>query len=83
MKEVVCATCYERGWPKTRTKGSFMLELFLWILFLLPGLIYSIWRLTSRHKACYSCGSAAIVPPDSPRGQQIRRKAEKILTGRS
>lgn len=47
-KAVHCPRCGFDGYTKTVTPGSFAMELFLWLLFLLPGFIYSIWRLTAR-----------------------------------
>lgn len=61
-----CKDCGQTGYPKRRTRGSLGIEILLWCLFLLPGLIYSIWRLTTRHDACRFCASAALIPPDSP-----------------
>jgi hypothetical protein len=37
-------------------KGSFAMELLLWILFFPIGIVYSIWRLTGRTKRCPRCG---------------------------
>lgn len=61
-----CMTCGTDGHTKTHTRGSILMEIFLWLLFLVPGLIYSLWRLTSKRKVCASCGSEHMVPPDSP-----------------
>lgn len=62
-KEAVhCLDCGYEGEPKKITKGSFILEIFLWLLFLLPGFIYSIWRLTSgRYYGCPDCKSEKIL----------------------
>ena len=61
-----CTVCGSITKPIRITKGSFVIEVFLWLCFLFPGLIYSLWRLTTRHDACRSCKSAAIVPLNSP-----------------
>jgi hypothetical protein len=47
-------------------KGSILTELFLWLFFLIPGLIYSIWRHSSVVDGCSKCGSPAVIPLDSP-----------------
>lgn len=67
----LCAQCGTMTDPRRVTKGSFWMEAALWLLFLLPGLIYSIWRLSSRHDACAACGSRDLIPADSPRAQAI------------
>ncbi|MBI2613318.1 MAG: hypothetical protein HYW62_00885 [Candidatus Levybacteria bacterium] len=75
---MICTNCYYRGEPKTITRGSFAIELVLWIFFfwafLIPPLVYSIWRLTTRTKACPKCGQTALIPEDSPRGVELAKK---------
>jgi hypothetical protein len=67
----VCTACGSVGRPERVTKGSFLIELALWLFFLLPGLIYSLWRMTSKHWACRQCGSPSLVPANSPVGQKL------------
>ena len=67
----VCTLCGWQGRPKTRAKGSILIEIVLWLFFLVPGLIYSIWRLTTKDRVCRSCGSVAIIPAGSPRGRAM------------
>ena len=75
MKEkFICTACGHVGNPKKVTKGSFFIEVALWIFFILPGLIYSIWRLTSKHQACAKCGSLGVVPISSPIGAELVKK---------
>lgn len=70
-KELICATCGSRGTAKSVTKGSLLIEIVLWLCFIIPGLIYSIWRLSSRHKGCRTCGATNLVPLDSPAGRDL------------
>jgi len=67
----VCTQCGTAAKPARRTPGSFIIELVLWLTFLLPGLIYSIWRITTRGNVCSSCGSRQLVAPDSPVGKRL------------
>jgi hypothetical protein len=72
MPMLICTTCgstFKRA--EQHTKGSFIMEVALWLFFLLPGLIYSIWRLTSRYYACPACGSCDYVPTDTPLGRRL------------
>lgn len=71
-KAMFCSACGHEGPSKQITKGSTGLELFLWLLFLLPGLLYSIWRHSSRANGCAACGSTSLIPPDSP--MAVRQK---------
>ncbi len=48
-----------------------MLEIVLWFCYILPGLIYTIWRQTTYRQVCTVCGSDDLVPHDSPMGRQI------------
>ena len=68
---MICPSCGSRVDPTTRTKGSTWIELVLWLCLILPGLIYSIWRLTSRDKVCPTCSAPGLVPVQTPRGQQL------------
>lgn len=61
-----CMTCGSDAVPLVKTKGSIFIELILWLCFLVPGLIYSIWRLNTRGEACPHCSGVLLVPTDSP-----------------
>jgi hypothetical protein len=62
-----CTRCFTLCWPKTATKGSFLIELILWLMMIFPGLLYTVWRLTTRQKVCPSCGCSELIPKSSPR----------------
>jgi ssDNA-binding Zn-finger/Zn-ribbon topoisomerase 1 len=68
---MLCPNCGTKARPRRHTKGSIFIEIILWICFIIPGLIYSIWRLTTRQKVCPVCHSPNMIPLDSPRAQQI------------
>jgi len=71
MTRLVCTVCGHVGETKSITKGSFGVELLLWLCFIIPGLIYSFWRLSSRTEGCAKCGSADVIPVDTPVGRRI------------
>lgn len=73
-KEFLCVNCGYKGKPKTKTKGSMVIEIILWICLIVPGVIYSVWRLASRYSACPSCGALNMIPADSPRGIEILKR---------
>jgi hypothetical protein len=53
-----CPGCGYVGTMRTRTKGSFAVEIALYLLFCLPGIIYTLWRITSgKETRCPSCGA--------------------------
>ena len=68
---MICPYCGTRAEPYMRPKGSTLLELFLWLCLIVPGLIYSFWRVTSRDEVCPSCGQAGMIPVTSPRGYAL------------
>ncbi len=67
---MICSQCGHEGRQKQYIKGSLITEIILWLLFLLPGLIYSIWRHASKVKACPKC-RGAMIDTSSPVGQQM------------
>ena len=69
--ELVCTACGHVGDSKTITKGHFALEIVLWLCFLVPGFIYSVWRHTSRYEACPACGNSKLLPKDTPMAQKF------------
>lgn len=69
--EVFCKTCGHIGKPATKAKGNIGTEALLWLLFIVPGVIYSIWRLTTKHEACQKCGGTELIPPDSPLAKKL------------
>lgn len=68
----VCTRC---GWhgesTRTITKGHIVIELILWLMFLLPGLFYSAWRHASRYEGCPQCRAANPIPANSPLGRKL------------
>ena len=71
---MICCDCGTVGTPKRHMEGSVIVEVFLWCLFLLPGLLYSFWRLSTKCKVCRSCGSRTMIPLESPRGQMLAQQ---------
>lgn len=76
-KEFICTTCGFIGSPKKIVKGSILIEIVLWLFLLIPGLIYSIWRLTTKYDACPKCKNASMIPADSPTGQKLISENKK------
>lgn len=82
-KSVFCTACHwsgKRG--KSKARGSFGIELVIWIIFfvaaysfgwilIIPALVYSFWRLSSRGTVCPNCGHKALIPAGSPRARSI------------
>lgn len=75
--QMYCKACGTQSRPTTETPGSILIEVVLWLCFLIPGLIYSLWRLNRRHQVCPKCGSEALIPPDSPIALSEKRKRQE------
>jgi ssDNA-binding Zn-finger/Zn-ribbon topoisomerase 1 len=69
--ERVCKDCGYKGAVKKTRKGSLLIEIILWFCFLIPGLIYTVWRFTNRVYFCPSCRSHKMLAIDSPLGRQL------------
>jgi hypothetical protein len=69
----MCVECGYQGTPKTFTRGSLLTELMLWLLLIVPGVLYSLWRLTTRYRGCPAC-YGRMIPVDSPRGTMLRQQ---------
>lgn len=58
-----------------RYRGSLLVEICAWLLFILPGILYSVWRMTTRRRVCPSCHQEGMIPTDSPRGQELSQRS--------
>ena len=67
----ICRECGTVGQVKNNTPGSIFIELVLWCCFIVPGLIYSFWRLSKRHEVCAACGGQSMIPLDTPVGAKL------------
>jgi hypothetical protein len=55
---VRCRRCGYHGPAEPLAPGKAWLEGVFWIAFLVPGLIYSVWRLFGRKYLCPACKAA-------------------------
>lgn len=73
MKKI-CSNCGSIGRPKKVIVGSPVIEIMLWLCFLIPGILYSAWRGSAGPRVCRRCGAPNMVPLNSPMGKQITRQ---------
>jgi hypothetical protein len=76
---MICTQCGTSGNPKTVTRGSFLIEIVLWLCFVVPGLLYTMWRLTTRLQACTACSATTLVPVHSPVGEKLRSELAQAM----
>ncbi|GAB4276875.1 MAG: hypothetical protein Kow0092_32660 [Deferrisomatales bacterium] len=55
---VHCPHCGYQGPAEPQAPGKAWLEAVLWIVFVVPGLLYSLWRLFARRYLCPRCKAA-------------------------
>jgi hypothetical protein len=87
MVEMDCQDCGSFGGFRTHVKGSLSVEIALWACFLVPGMIYSLWRLITAERVCPICGSPNMIQVDSPtfglvavRAQEPTLQRQRIFT---
>ncbi len=74
--KMICPSCGTQGDPDTVTRGSIWIEIVLWLCLLVPGLIYSLWRLSTRGDVCGACGQKGLIPVNSPNGKRLAKQFE-------
>ena len=72
--QYVCRECEQACRAVRLTRGRFWLEVTLWILFFPVGIVYSIWRLSTRYNGCPACGSERLVDAETPAGKRLLGK---------
>jgi len=60
-----CPECAFVGQGKTVVRGTLQLEMLLWWLFIIPGLAYSVWRISNQQRVCACCYHAGLLPHDA------------------
>jgi len=78
-----CLDCGYVGPSEQYAPGKRLTEVRLWFFFLVPGMIYSLWRFFARYDGCANCASQRIVPVDSPVAQAALRKLSPTPSAQS
>jgi hypothetical protein len=72
-KKYVCMECGCQRDPIKVKRGLLVIEIFLWLLYILPGVIYSIWRRVRTQEVCPNCLNPSVVLTSSSRAMGMRR----------
>ena len=71
-KDKICTVCGWSGREKMASPGGCLVEITLWLLLLIPGIIYTVWRMTHKFPVCPNCGAErSMVPLNSPAAKQL------------
>jgi len=78
--DYVCRNCGSVDKPEQKLKGHFLITLILLLCWIIPGIIYMIWRRSGLKNTCSHCGSDQIVSTESAAGQAALYDAPSPLT---
>jgi len=53
---IVCPNCGFKGEKKNKKDGNVLITIFLCLIFLPFGILYSLYRLKSKRSTCPECG---------------------------
>jgi rRNA maturation protein Nop10 len=63
----LCTQCgAETSAPVLAAPGNGWITLALAIPFVIPAVVYTVWRYTSRRPACPTCGHKTLIPASAP-----------------
>lgn len=71
MSKLVCNNCKNIS-EQGLMKGNGWIEIILWLAYVIPGVIYSIWRRTGEKTVCLYCKKDKLVPVKSDSHSGLR-----------
>ena len=71
-KRMLCVTCRAVSNVRPKPQGSAAVELLLYFLFILPGVIYTFWRASNQSCTCPQCGSREMIPTNTLRAIELQ-----------
>ncbi len=72
-RKYICMECGCQRDPVKAKRGLLVVEIFMWLLYIVPGVIYSIWRRVRKHEICSKCRMPSIVLTSSSRAMGMMR----------
>lgn len=63
--KVVCQNCGHVDLPSRKQRGHTLITIILLFFWIIPGIIYYIWRSTDRSLRCDRCHSINVIPMDT------------------
>lgn len=77
-----CTNCQNNFASPPLMKGNIFIELILWCCWLVPGLIYSIWRRSGQPNVCRVCKTPNVIPAQfaqrsNANNAQVKQRQEK------
>lgn len=75
---VVCQNCGHVGEPSQKQRGSTLVTIILLLFWILPGVIYYIWRSADKSLRCDSCHSLNVIPADTEAAKPYLRPSDNL-----
>lgn len=72
-KKYICMECGCQRDPVNAKRGLLVIEIFMWFLYIVPGVIYSIWRRVRTQRVCPNCRNPSVVLTSSSRAMRMMR----------
>jgi hypothetical protein len=72
-KDYICLVCGCQRVPVMVRRGHVIIEILLWLCYLLPGVVYTLWRTLRRHEVCPNCRNPSMVKTTSPQAFHLRK----------
>jgi len=78
MNQVLYCKLCKNETMNPKRKGNGWIELILWLCYIVPGLIYSIWRRSGQPNICPTCNKDTLIPAkfDEPESAEINIESE-------
>ncbi len=77
MTKQVCTTCNNTT-NEGLMRGNGFIELVLWLAYIIPGVIYSIWRRGGEPSICPACKKETLKPYDAKEEEVEKQQKETI-----
>lgn len=68
--KMYCTTCGISSVPERPKKGHWLIELVLYFFYIVPGIVYSVWRRSGLKNRCPNCGAETMIPLTSPKARK-------------
>ena len=80
-KKYICMECSCQREPIWVKRGWLIIEIVMWLLYIIPGVIYSIWRRVRKQQVCPKCLSPGMVLTTSSRVMKVRQLISSVSGG--
>jgi hypothetical protein len=77
--DYICYACANEGPGRRRKRGSGKVEFALYVVLLVPGPFYSLYRRLGLRRECTHCGMETVVKVSSDQGQIAKRRLDMEL----